>query len=79
MTHPIHEFSAKAMGTMKAVKAGFNGLRGVFLHLAEEHGEVSSLMGHLRGDQNATVRSEYWPRIRAALLSHERAELGLNA
>lgn len=44
MANSIEQFSAKAAGTMNAVKAGFNGLRGVFLHLAEEHGEVGALM-----------------------------------
>ena len=63
------------MGTVNAMKAGFNGLRGVFLHLAEEHGEVASLMKRVSKTTDAQVRSEHWPQIRAELLSHERAEL----
>ena len=47
MANPIENVAAKAMGTVKAVKAGFNGLRGVFLHLAQEHGEVGELMRHV--------------------------------
>ncbi len=62
------------MGTAKAVKAGFNGLRGVFLHLAEEHGEVTSLMKRVSKSTDAQVRREHWPQIRAELVSHEQAE-----
>ena len=62
MANPIENIAAKAMGTAKAVKAGFKGLRGVFLHLAQEHGEVGELMRHV-------------PHIRAELLSHEKGEL----
>ncbi len=62
------------MGTAKAVKAGFNGLRGVFLHLAAEHGEVTSLMKRVSKSTDAQVRREHWPQIRAELVSHEQAE-----
>jgi len=65
----------KAVGTLNAVKAGFNGLRGVFLHLAEEHGEVSAMMKHVSKSGDPQVRSEHYAKIRAELLSHERAEL----
>lgn len=75
MSNPLEQFSAKAMGTVKAVQAGFNGLRGVFLHLAEEHGEVTALLNRLRKSEDAQVRREHWPKIRAELLAHERAEL----
>ena len=60
---------------MKAVKAGFNGLRGVFLHLAEEHGEVGALMKRVSKDSDAEVRREHWPLIRSEPLSHEQGEL----
>lgn len=63
------------MGTVKAVKAGFNGLRGVFLHLAEEHGEVGALMKRVSKSEDADVRRQNWPKIRAELLSHEQGEL----
>ena len=75
MANPIEQFSAKAMGTVQAVKAGFNGLRGVFLHLAEEHGEVGSLMKRVHKSADAQLRREHYPQIRAELLAHERAEL----
>jgi hypothetical protein len=75
MPSAIEQLSAKAVGTVKAVKAGFNGLRGVFLHLAEEHGEVFAMMKHVSKSRDAQVRREHYAKIRAELLSHERAEL----
>ena len=75
MANSIEQISAKTMGTMKAVAAGFKGLRGVFLHLAEEHGEVGSLMKHLSNTTDPKVRREHFPHIRAELLSHEKGEL----
>ena len=75
MPNAIEQLGVKAVGTVKAVKAGFNGLRGVFLHLAEEHGEVGALMKHVSKSRDAQVRRQYYAQIRAELLSHERAEL----
>jgi hypothetical protein len=75
MPNTIEQLSVKAVGTVKAVKAGFNGLRGVFLHLAEEHGEVSAMMKHVSKSNDEQVRREHYAKIRAELLSHERAEL----
>jgi len=75
MPNTIEQLSVKAGGTLNAVKAGFNGLRGVFLHLAEEHGEVSAMMKHVSKSEDPQVRREYFVKIRAELLSHERAEL----
>ncbi len=75
MSNPIEDIAAKAMGTVKAVSAGFKGLRGVFLHLAEEHGEVGALMKRLSKSSDAQVRREHFPHIRAELLSHEKGEL----
>jgi Hemerythrin HHE cation binding domain len=75
MSNPIEQIAAKAAGTVKAVQAGFNGLRGVFLHLAEEHGEVGSLMKRVSKSNDAQFRREHFPHIRAELLSHEKGEL----
>jgi len=75
MANTIEELATKAAGTMKAVSAGFKGLRGVFLHLAEEHGEVGSLMMHVSKTTDPKVRREHFPHIRAELLSHEKGEL----
>ncbi len=75
MANPIEQIANKAMGTMKAVTAGFKGLRGVFLHLAEEHGEVGAVMKRVSKSSDAQVRREHFPHIRAELLSHEKGEL----
>ena len=75
MANTIEDIAAKTMGTMKAVAAGFKGLRGVFLHLAEEHGEVAALMKRVSKSDDARVRREHFPHIRAELLSHEKGEL----
>jgi len=71
----MDQISTKVMGTVKAVTAGFKGLRGVFLHLAEEHGEVWALMKHVSKTSDAQVRREHFPHIRTELLSHEKGEL----
>ena len=75
MANSFDQIAAKTMGTVKAVTAGFKGLRGVFLHLAEEHGEVGQLMKHVSKSTDAQVRREHFPHIRAELLSHEKGEL----
>ncbi|MEI9952278.1 MAG: hemerythrin domain-containing protein [Pseudomonadota bacterium] len=75
MANPIEQIATKAMGTVKAVTAGFKGLRGVFLHLAEEHGEVGAVMKRVNKSSDAQVRREHFPHIRAELLSHEKGEL----
>jgi hypothetical protein len=75
MANTIEQLEAKAVGTAKAMKAGFNGLRGVFLHLAEEHGEVGELMRRASRTTNPEERRTLYPQIRRELLSHERGEL----
>ncbi|HET7543121.1 MAG TPA: hemerythrin domain-containing protein [Polyangiaceae bacterium] len=75
MANTIEQLGVGALGTLKAVKAGLNGLRGVFLHLAEEHGELAALMKELSKSRDAQVRREHYPEIRAKLLAHEHAEL----
>jgi Hemerythrin HHE cation binding domain len=75
MANQMAEVESKAVGTAHAVKAGFKGLRGVFLHLAQEHGEVGALMKHVAKSDDASVRRAEYPKIRAELLSHERGEM----
>ena len=75
MANRIEQISVKAAGTVKAMKAGFEGLRGVFLHLAEEHGEVGALMKRVSKSTEPDVRREHWSQIRSELLSHEQGEL----
>jgi hemerythrin superfamily protein len=74
MTNKMEELASKAMGAAKAVKATFEGLDGVFRHLAREHGEVSALLMRLKASSDPSVRRELWPTIRKELLSHEIAE-----
>jgi hemerythrin superfamily protein len=73
MPNRIDEVIAKTKGAAKAVKARVDGLTGVFATLAKQHTEVSSLMGNVKLD--ATKRDDLWPKIRTALLTHERAEM----
>jgi hemerythrin superfamily protein len=75
MANRIQEIEAKTVGAAHAVKAGFNGLRGVFLHLAQEHGEVGALMKRVSKHADPAQRREHYPHIRAELLAHERGEL----
>jgi len=75
MPNTLEQLTVKAVGTVKAVKAGFNGLRGVFLHLAEEHGEVIAMMKQMSKSKDAQVRHEHYAKLRVELLSHEHAEL----
>jgi len=75
MANSLEQMTAKAVGTVNAVKAGFNGLRGVFLHLAEEHGEVAALMKRVSKSADPEERAKLYPQIRTELLSHERGEL----
>jgi hemerythrin superfamily protein len=75
MANSIAQVESKAVGTAHAVKAGFKGLRGVFLHLAEEHGEVGAMMKRVAKSDDANERREQYPKIRAELLSHERGEI----
>jgi hemerythrin superfamily protein len=74
MTNKIEELASKAMGVAKAAKATFEGLEGVFRHLAREHGEVSALLLRLQISSDPEVRRELWPSIRNELLAHEQAE-----
>jgi hemerythrin superfamily protein len=64
---------AHGAGKLKAVKPRLDGLTGVFKTLAEQHGEVASLLERVRG--NPEKRTELWPVIRRLLLAHERGEV----
>ena len=75
MSNRSEQISVKVAGTMKAMKAGFEGLRGVFLHLAEEHGEVGALLKRVNKTTEPDVRREHWSQIRTELLAHEQGEL----
>jgi iron-sulfur cluster repair protein YtfE (RIC family) len=75
MTNPLDEIASKAMGGVKVVKATLEGLTGVFRHLAQEHGEVSALLLHVKMSSDPKVREELFPKIRKELLSHEKGEV----
>lgn len=64
---------AKGSGVVKSMEARLHGLVGVFKTLAEQHGEVGSLMKRVKND--ADKRAELWPKIRMELVSHEKGEL----
>jgi len=63
------------MGAVKDIKAGFNGLTGVFMHLMEEHGRVGALISRVAKSDDVEVRAELYPTIRRELLAHEKGEL----
>lgn len=63
------------MGAVKDIKAGFNGLTGVFMHLMEEHGKVGALISRVAKSDDVAVRAELYPTIRRELLAHEKGEL----
>lgn len=51
-----------------------SGLRGIFLRLVQEHGELTALLLRLRMSPDVAARVELFPIVRAELLAHERAE-----
>lgn len=51
-----------------------SGLRGIFLRLVQEHGELTALLLRLRMSPDVATRVELFPIVRAELLAHERAE-----
>jgi hemerythrin superfamily protein len=69
----MDSMGSKGAGTAKGVEARLRGLVGVFKTLAEQHGEVSSLLQRVKRDRDKRVA--LWPKIRQELLSHEKAEL----
>lgn len=73
MANRIDEATAKTKDAAKPVKARGDGLTGIFATLAKQHTEAGSLMGHIQHD--GAKRSELWPKIRTALLTHERSEM----
>jgi iron-sulfur cluster repair protein YtfE (RIC family) len=77
MTDFLDQAASKTMGGMKAAKATLEGLTGVFRHLAQEHGEVSALLMHVKLSSDPKVRAELFPKIRAELLSHEKGEVAV--
>jgi hemerythrin superfamily protein len=73
MANRIDETIAKTKAAAKAVKVRVDGLTGIFATLAKQHTEAGSLMGAVQHD--AAKRTDLWPKIRTALLTHERSEM----
>jgi len=66
-------FIAKGKGVAKAVRVHVDGLHGIFATLAKQHTEAASLLEAVKADPSK--RTSLWPKIRVALLTHERAEM----
>jgi hemerythrin superfamily protein len=73
MANPIDIAVSKAKGMERAMEARRDGLVGVFQTIAGQHGEVASLIDRIKDD--VRKRDSLWPRVRAALLAHEQAEI----
>ena len=73
MSNRMDEIISKTKGAAKAVKARVEGLVGIFALLAKQHTEAGSLMDAVKADK--AKRAELWPKVRTALLTHERAEM----
>jgi hemerythrin superfamily protein len=73
MPNRMDSIVSHGMGKMKGVKARLSGLVGVFKTLAEQHGEVLSLIDRAKNSDDKF--RELWPDIRRELVSHEKAEL----
>jgi hypothetical protein len=71
----MEEVASKVVGGMKAAKATFEGLAGVFKQLTQEHGEVLALLMRVKMSSDVDVRRNLFPTIRTQLLAHERGEL----
>lgn len=67
-------FDHAIVKTRVTPKPRVGGLVGVFATLAKQHGELASLFETVRHDR-ARRGEEDWPKIRHALLTHERAEM----
>ncbi len=65
----------EATGPVKVVKTAIEGLSGVFQHLTHEHGEITALLLRVKTMSDPRARAALFPRIRIALLSHEKGEV----
>jgi hypothetical protein len=73
-TNPTPSSAAKTAVAIKNATAQAQGLRGVFLTLAQQHAEAAAWLAALETTAEPHARRESWTRLRVALLSHERAE-----
>ncbi len=77
MPNQLEKIVSEGAGALKETKAKIAGLTGVFAHLAREHGEVTALLLRVKASSAPDVRTALFPKIRAELLSHEKAELSV--
>lgn len=77
MTGHLEQVAAKVLGKAKVAKGAIEGLHGVFTTLMEEHGQATALLLRVKSSHDPRVRRELWPQLRAALISHEKAELAV--
>jgi hemerythrin superfamily protein len=73
MANPIDVMVSKAKGMEKSMEARRDGLVGVFQTLAKQHGEAAALIDRVKED--SLKRESLWPKIKVALVSHEKGEL----
>ena len=73
MANRMDSMISKGAGVVKGVEPRLHGLVGVFKTLSEQHGEAGALLKRVKSDPDK--RSELWPKIRQALVSHEKGEL----
>jgi hemerythrin superfamily protein len=64
---------ARSRAVAKPAEPRVEGLTGLFALLVQQHGEAGALLSQIVKDPSQ--RPELWPKIRVALLTHERAEM----
>ena len=75
MPNPIENIAAKGAGLVGGLQARTQGLKGVFVTLAEQHHEAATLLSRAHGTEDAGKRRDLWSEIKKQLVSHERGEL----
>ncbi len=68
------EKAGKAAGKVKKASKAIQGYGAIFQRLAEEHGEVSTLMKRVQASDDKETRIELFHEIKKELLSHAHAE-----
>lgn len=71
ITETVAELTGKARGVGMMLMKGFTG---IFRRLAQEHGEVNTLMLRARTSSDPQVQREMLAKIRTEFLSHAHAE-----
>ncbi|MBK7862908.1 MAG: hemerythrin domain-containing protein [Archangiaceae bacterium] len=77
MPNPFEQLGAKGAGAVHQVSGAIKGLHGVFNTLVGQHAEASSLLERAKATRDPAKRADLWAKIRAELLSHEKAEVAV--